>query len=45
MSNQEPSMEPTTELPKDETTVTEESVTTESATADTGAVLDAERLQ
>jgi len=38
-------MEPTTELPKDETTVTEESVTTESATADTGAVLDAERLQ
>ena len=45
MSNQEPSMEPTTELPKDETTVTEESVTTESATADTSAVLDAERLQ
>ena len=45
MSNQEPSMEPTTELPKDETTVTKESVTTESATADTGAVLDAERLQ
>lgn len=45
MSNQEPSMEPTTELPKDETTVTEESVTTKSATADTGAVLDAERLQ
>lgn len=45
MSNQEPSMEPTTELPMDETTVTEESVTTESASADTGAVLDAERLQ
>ena len=45
MSNQEPSMEPTTELPMDETTVTKESVTTESATADTGAALDAERLQ
>ena len=45
MSNQEPSMEPTTELPMDETTVTKESVTTESATADTGAAPDAERLQ
>ena len=45
MSNQEPSMEPTTELPKDETTVIKESVTTESATADTGAAPDAERLQ
>ena len=45
MSNQEPSMEPTTELPMDETTVIKESVTTESATADTGAAPDAERLQ
>lgn len=45
MSNQEPSIEPTTELPLDETTVTKESVTTESATADTGAAPDAERLQ
>ena len=45
MSNQEPSMEPTTELPMDETTVTEESVTTESAAADAGAAPDAGRLQ
>ena len=45
MSNQEPFMEPTTELPMEETTVTEESVTTDSTTAEAGTAPDAERLQ
>lgn len=44
MSNQEPSMEPTTELPLEETAMTDEA-TAGAATTDSATELDAERLQ